>query len=71
MNQLLGVLDSSRGRKLGCPELRNAVLQKKPSLHLFGHIHESYGVVEKYDILFSNASNKNGTRPIVIDVKLK
>lgn len=40
-----GILDrNSDGFVCGCPDLRNEVLDRvKPRLHVFGHIHESYG----------------------------
>jgi Icc-related predicted phosphoesterase len=44
---------------VGCLDLYNKVLNIKPKLHVFGHIHEGYGI-KKYDqenITFVNASS--------------
>lgn len=44
----MGILDATfRGEAVGCEELREAVERIRPKLHLFGHIHESYGLVER------------------------
>eukprot|EP01129_Flabellula_baltica_P011756 TRINITY_DN519_c0_g1_i2.p1 TRINITY_DN519_c0_g1~~TRINITY_DN519_c0_g1_i2.p1 ORF type:complete len:245 (-),score=46.46 TRINITY_DN519_c0_g1_i2:479-1213(-) len=61
-----GVLDGS----IGCDELYDTVLQKKPVLHLFGHVHSSFGMKRVEDIVFVNGANFSGTRPIVIDLEL-
>ena len=54
----LGVLDTTlRGEPVGCAALRGRVAQLRPRLHLFGHIHEAYGVVDHDGTLFVNASN--------------
>lgn len=37
------ILDDNDGDRCGCDELRSAVERVKPKLHVFGHIHESYG----------------------------
>jgi len=42
---------------VGCLALYNKVLQIKPKLHVFGHIHEGYGVKEHEGITFVNASS--------------
>ena len=31
----------------------------KPKLHVFGHIHESYGTIKKEETIFVNASSSN------------
>lgn len=52
-----GVLDRTlRGESVGCEELRAAVARIKPRLHVFGHIHESYGARHEDGTLFVNAS---------------
>lgn len=39
-----GVLDNvPDGRNVGCQDLRDAVERVQPKLHVFGHIHHSYG----------------------------
>lgn len=40
----------------GSEELLYRVAQVRPKLHVFGHIHESYGQLQKYGIHFVNAS---------------
>jgi Icc-related predicted phosphoesterase len=63
----------SNGRA-GCYDLLLAVQQRiQPRLHVFGHIHESYGVTFDGTTLFVNASNLNlayqaVNLPIVLDV---
>jgi Icc-related predicted phosphoesterase len=42
---------------VGCLNLYNRVMQVKPKLHVFGHIHEGYGVKEHEGITFVNASS--------------
>lgn len=53
-----GVLDmTSRGGNLGCPELLlNVETRIRPRLHLFGHVHEGYGQLERDGTKFVNAS---------------
>lgn len=57
---------------VGCHDLLERVKKVKPMLHLFGHIHEGYGCVDRYGIYFVNASicnlNYNPiNKPIVFD----
>lgn len=69
-----GCLDiTPRNERVGCEMLRYRVDELKPKLHVFGHIHDSYG--EKYteDTLFINASICNEryqpiNKPIVVEV---
>lgn len=39
----------------GSPLLKEKVLKIKPAYHLFGHIHDGYGVKKEKNIVFSNA----------------
>lgn len=41
---------------LGCEELYQAVEDKKPKVHVFGHIHDGYGMFQGRDTLYINAS---------------
>nr|CAI5864306.1 unnamed protein product [Callosobruchus analis] len=65
------------GVRAGCVELLNTVrLRVKPKYHIFGHIHEGYGVTSDSEISFINAStcdiNYNPVNPpIVFDMPLK
>jgi Icc-related predicted phosphoesterase len=60
-------------RNVGCELLRFRVEQIKPLLHIFGHIHEAYGVEYNKDILYVNASTCTEkytptNKPIIIDL---
>ena len=74
----LGILDHGprSERREGCPELREAVLQARPRVHVFGHIHAGYGTLRASDTLFVNASllGEDGSlsrKPIVIDLQAR
>ncbi|WP_395074902.1 metallophosphatase domain-containing protein [Flavobacterium sp.] len=52
-----GILDKTmRGEAVGCEMLLKKVNEIKPKLHVFGHIHEGYGMLEKETTTFVNAS---------------
>ena len=53
-----GILDQTiRGEKVGCEDLTDIVQNRvKPSLHVFGHIHEAYGQEQIGETLYVNAS---------------
>lgn len=53
------ILDNANNIDYGCNDLLNAVLNICPKYHLFGHIHNSYGIKEKNRIVFVNASLVN------------
>lgn len=44
------------GSNVGCEELMKAIKRVKPKYHLFGHIHESYGVLQLDGCTHVNAS---------------
>lgn len=50
------ILDRSAGVHWGNASLRSRVFEVCPRYHLFGHAHESYGILHKSAITFSNAS---------------
>ena len=53
-----GILDfPPDGFSAGCERLRVRVEEIKPKLHVFGHIHFSYGISEQFGVKFVNASN--------------
>lgn len=64
------------GVRAGCVELLNTVQQRvKPKYHIFGHIHEGYGVSSDGKIIFINASTCDinyipHNLPIVFDIPL-
>ena len=70
----MGILDwvLPNHELVGCEELLPAVYKIKPMLHLFGHIHEAYGIHEENGIKFVNASictvrYKPSNKPFVFD----
>lgn len=68
-----GILDrTERGDIVGCEELYFRVFKVKPKIHVFGHIHEGYGMREMSDVIFINASSLNAryeykNKPISVD----
>jgi Icc-related predicted phosphoesterase len=69
-----GILDRIyNGDHVGCEDLRAALSRVRPKLHVFGHVHESYGVREQDGTVFINASTCDGryrpvNAPIVFDL---
>lgn len=65
------------GIRAGCVELLNTVQQRiKPKYHVFGHIHEGYGITSDGKIIYINASTCDinyipNNQPVVFDVPLK
>lgn len=62
-----------RGEEVGCTELRKALLIAQPKLHVFGHIHESYGYTKFGNTVVANASTCNlsyspDNAPLVFDI---
>lgn len=70
----LSILDLNySGDHVGCGDLYEAVKRVKPRLHVFGHIHVSYGVAKAGNTLFVNASTcdeayRPSNKPIVVDI---
>jgi Icc-related predicted phosphoesterase len=66
-----GILDRNHGDDLcGCRDLLNRVLDVKPRLHVFGHIHEAAGRSDIDGIIFVNASTQQGCGVgVVIDLE--
>jgi Icc-related predicted phosphoesterase len=51
-----GILDSPPDEtNVGCENLRSRVEEIRPQMHVFGHIHHSYGTVENFGVKFVNA----------------
>ena len=69
-----GILDrTAAGMDVGCADLLEAVARVRPRVHVFGHIHEGYGVVERDGTKFVNASTcdvryRPIQPPIVVDI---
>ncbi len=60
---------------VGCEDLLEKVAVLKPKIHVFGHIHEDYGIKEKNGTKFINASVLNVryqmvNPPIVLNYKI-
>lgn len=60
------------GKKAGCADLWEVIGERRPKLHIFGHIHEGYGVTRNEYTTFINASSctlqyQPVQRPIVYD----
>lgn len=53
-----GILDqASSGKSVGCEELSKKLFFLNPIVHVFGHVHASYGIEEDDRITFINGSN--------------
>lgn len=72
-----GILDTTklRNEPAGCKELLKTVERIKPKLHVFGHIHESYGTYTNKETTFINTSICNEkyepiNKPIVYEYRL-
>jgi len=69
-----GILDrTTDGRLVGCADLLAAVRRARPRLHVFGHIHEAYGRLDRDGTAFVNASTCDRLYrpvhpPIVVDL---
>ena len=70
-----GILDVvPEGTRVGCEDLAAEVLYRiKPKVHIFGHVHYSYGIDYRGPTTFANASictegYRPDNLPIVIDV---
>ena len=61
-----GILDKTQnGHHVGCEMLLEKVLDIKPKIHAFGHIHEGYGIEKNLHTTFVNASLANINYQIV------
>ena len=64
-----GILDKTiSGLNVGCEELLKKVNQIKPKYHLFGHIHENYGIQRNEFTTFMNGSVLNERYEMVNEV---
>ena len=52
----LGVLDFADNQHWGAALILDIVTTHRPRLHLFGHIHHAYGIIEWKGTVFSNAA---------------
>ena len=51
-----GILDQSNSIRYGCSDLLQVVRRIRPSYHLFGHIHDAYGIEKHKQTTFANAA---------------
>jgi Icc-related predicted phosphoesterase len=69
-----GILDTTyTGIRVGCEELYKRVVKVVPKIHIFGHIHDSYGYKEFNGTSFINASclgeyNICQNKPIILEL---
>lgn len=64
----LGILDKNhKGKNCGSKSLSIISRNRKPKYHIFGHIHEAYGMEVKDSITFVNVAKT--PRRLVFDVK--
>lgn len=50
------ILDTSGNTHWGNASLRSRVFQIRPHYHLFGHAHESHGIIKEAGIVFANGA---------------
>jgi Icc-related predicted phosphoesterase len=69
-----GVLDANlQGEQLGCQDLMAKIMEIRPKIHIFGHVHESAGYDEKAGTHYINASVVNKVlqlshKPMVFEI---
>lgn len=68
-----GILDRAEPYNFGCRELLYVVSSIRPKYHLFGHIHDAYGIEKNEHTTFINAAvvdenYKLKNRPFVIEL---
>jgi Icc-related predicted phosphoesterase len=61
------ILDLEKsGEHIGCRNLLQTVQAVKPCYHLFGHVHESYGIEQQGETTFINGSALNENHKIAV-----
>ena len=61
-----GILDQTRsGRSIGCEELTKRIAELDLRIHIFGHIHGSYGKCKIGNTQYFNASNMDSAKGLV------
>lgn len=69
-------IDLMRGQNVGCKSLANAIKEVQPSLVIYGHLHEGYGVAKIgksviANVSLTNLARKLANRPMIFDVSFK
>lgn len=69
----LSILDGAADNSYGCPDMLEAVLRIRPKYHLFGHIHDAYGIKETEVTIFANGALLDEqyrliNEPLVLDI---
>ncbi|MBD0366579.1 MAG: metallophosphatase domain-containing protein [Flavisolibacter sp.] len=61
-----GILDAViNGQHVGCKDLLKRIMEVKPKFHVYGHIHEAYGIKKQNGITFINACVVNESYELV------
>lgn len=68
-----GVLDVVYDDNVGCKDLATALKRVRPLVHVYGHVHQGYGMAEQDGMIYVNASLRDENyslvnQPIVIDL---
>ncbi len=66
-----GIGDLVQGDHAGCDDLLAAIAERRPRLHLFGHIHEAGGFWQRGDTAFANVTTaecERGATVLDLDV---
>jgi predicted phosphodiesterase len=58
-----------KGEDVGCEDLKNTVLIKKPKYHIFGHIHEGYGIYVDDNTTYINCALLDKNKPVVFELE--
>jgi Icc-related predicted phosphoesterase len=66
----LGILDRANNITYGCPDLLQTVLTLKPKYHLFGHIHDAYGIENSKTTTFVNGAVMSEDYRLVNDCRV-
>lgn len=66
-----GVLDNVSGLSIGCKPIRHIIEEKKPFLHIFGHVHEIIGKQRFKDTLCINLPPAYSLKAAYIEIKEK
>lgn len=60
-----GILDFDDNISYGNEQLLQKIIEIRPRLHLFGHIHAQHGIISLHDITFSNGAIMNADYTIM------